>query len=151
MWMNLKDCHHGGTPLDKKQVTNWPEKPKELNFNQVHHYREEACWCTYVLKQYNTVAASSLNLDDLNRFKFFTVTKKQLFSGCEVKKVDEGNMKMMEQRLKRHLEQCKSVIPFSLISQKCQELEKDLMHDTGADKLELCQKILKIAALSRKK
>ena len=111
----------------KYKLQKWPKKPHNLNFSLVHNFSEEEPWCTYVLKRDVTVAASTLNLEDLDRFNFSKVTMKRLFSGCEVKEADVMNMKLMEQRVKHHLEQCRSVIPCSLITQKCLELERHLI------------------------
>ena len=130
------------TGNQKSKLQKWPEKPKELNYVQVHDYREEP-WCTYVLKHECTVAASTLNADDLKRFEYARVTKKKLFERCTLEKDDEENMRAMEWRLQRHLEQCRVVIPLSLVSQRCQEMEKDLLLDTGSDKATLCQQILR--------
>ena len=44
--------------------------------------------------------------------------------------------------MKHYLEQCKSVIPRSIIMQKCIDLERGLLINTGADKTELCEEIL---------
>ena len=90
---------------------------------------------------FEAVAASSLGLENLNRFLYDKATIKKLFNACK----EDGDGKIIKEighRVKHYLEQCKSVIPRSIVMQKCIDLERGLLINTGADKTELCEEIL---------
>ena len=142
-WWRITGQNEGKKDGQKYTPQKW-QKPRNLNFSLVHNFSKEEPWCTYVLKHNVSVAASTLNLEDLDKFKFSNVTTKHLFSGCEVKDADVMYMKSMEQRVKHHLEQCRSVIPSSLITQKCLKLERDLIINLRSDETVpvLCKQIL---------
>ena len=118
----------------------WPEMPEQIRYEHVHDFCEDEPWCTYALKHPVSVTTSSLSGEDLQRFNPRYTTTKKLFIGCVVQKGDKEKMKAIEQRLKHCLELSTSVIPFSKVLEKCQELEKELILDRSSDKT-LCQKI----------
>jgi len=125
-----------------KRLQKWPEKPENLKYERVHEHCEDEPWCTYVLRHNSTVAASALTLEDLNRFVYSKVTTKKLFSMCRVENGDKRKVEEMGQLLRYHLEQCKVLIPRSIVMKKCIDIERWLLKNTGEDKTELCKKIL---------
>ena len=72
-----------------KRLQKWPEKPENLKYERVHKHCEDEPWCTYVLRHNSTVAASTLTLEDLNKFVYSKVTTKKLFSMCQVENDDK--------------------------------------------------------------
>ena len=125
-----------------KRLQKWPEKPEKLKYERVHKDCEDEPWCTYVLRHNSTVAASALTVDNLNRFVYSKATTKKIFSMCQVESDDIKKVEEMGQRLRHHLEQCKVLIPRSIVMKKCIDMERWLLKNTGEDKTELCKKIL---------
>ena len=83
----------------------------------------------------NTVKMSQIDLSMIKRLlRNYSVCVKLRTT----KKIEE-----MGQRLRYHLDQCKVVIPHSIVMKKCINLERWLLINTGEDKKELCEKILK--------
>ena len=116
----------------ERMFSRWPHKPEILNYKKIHDYTEEKPWCTYVLQHKISISASSLSCEDIQRFKYKTVTTVELFSGCKPDESDLKNMKEMEQKLQDRINfYSGGVVPYALLQSKCEELEKGLLVAAG--------------------
>lgn len=85
-----------------------------------------------MLEHQDSVAASSLTIEDLTRFDYRCVTTSKLFAGCVLHETNKSKMDDIENKIERHIKLYAHVVPYPVIQEKCQEVERGLMADKGA-------------------
>ena len=119
----------------KKRTQKWPDKPRAAIYRQIHKYEENAPWCIYALEYDDSIAASSLGPEDINLFEYRDVINKHLFADCTLTNINQAMMHGLQNRIARQVKLYSCVVPYPLIREKCEEVEKGLMEDQKCSNL----------------
>ena len=128
---------HNTEQKDKtaKKTSKWPDKPQTVVYHQVHKCDENAPWCIYVLEHKDFVAASSLGKEDLPLFDHRDVVNNELFRGCTLSDANKSKIDGMRIRVSKQIKLYARVVPYPLIREKIQEVERGLMKDMESSDL----------------
>ena len=67
--------------------------------------------------------------EDINLYEYRDIINKHLFAECTLSDMIKMNMHAMQDRISRQIKLYSCVVPYLLVREKCQEVEKRLIND----------------------